>query len=351
MRARMTAAEMPVDTRLTSRRRRFCKPVIPTKVQCAETAYSARVRRRLVLAVSASLAVAILRPATAPAEALPVEEVAPGAYLYRAPHEEATADNLGAIGNLGFIVGADAVAVIDTGGSRRAGDRLHEAIRAVTDRPVRFVVNTHVHPDHILGNAAFADDRPEFVGHRNLARAMAARGGHYLRRLREEIGPAAEGTTLIPPSRDVTDRLEIDLGERRLLLTAHRAAHTDTDLSVFDVASGVLWAGDLLFVDRIPVVDGSLKGWLRETDALRESDASLLVPGHGPPVRPDGAAPDAQRRYLRGLLTEVRDLIADGGTMEQAVETVGRGERGHWRLFDAYHPRNVVTAYAELEWE
>ncbi|MDH3229552.1 MAG: quinoprotein relay system zinc metallohydrolase 2 [Alphaproteobacteria bacterium] len=284
-------------------------------------------------------------------EALPVTEVAPGVYVAAGVHEEASADNLGAIGNVGFIVGGEAVAVIDTGGSARAGQQLRQAVRAVTRLPIRFVVNTHVHPDHIMGNSAFVGDAPQFIGHRNLTRAIAARGEHYLRRLRDELGPAAEGTRLIPPTRTVDGMAEIDLGGRVLRLTAYPAAHTDTDLSVLDVATSVLWTGDLLFIERIPVVDGSLRGWLAVSGDLRGTEAVLLVPGHGPPTAEGDAAFDAQERYLRRLLTEIRALIAQGGSMEQAVETVGVSERNRWVLFDAYHARNVVTAYVEIEWE
>lgn len=350
------------------RQERTLKNALPTKVQCCDRGRAGpSPADRLVVSDTPSapagnrwgrLAVALalltagsLAAGPADAEPLPVRQVAPGVYLFVAPHEEATPDNLGAIGNLGFVVGEESVAVIDTGGCARAGQRLRETVRSVTGLPVRFVINTHVHPDHIFGNAAFAGDSPQFIGHRNLPRAMAERGGHYLQRLQDEMGTVADGTEVIPPTQTVDDMVEIDLGGRVLRLAAHRPAHTDSDLTVFDPASGVLWAGDLLFVDRIPVVDGSLKGWLAELAALRDAGASLIIPGHGGPVAPDDPALDDIQRYLGTLLREIRTLIAKGGTMEQAVRTVGLSERGRWKLFDAYHPRNVVTAYAELEWE
>jgi glyoxylase-like metal-dependent hydrolase (beta-lactamase superfamily II) len=136
-----------------------------------------------------------------------------------------------------------------------------------------------------------------------------------------------------------------------LQLQAHRTAHTDNDLSVFDMATNTLLASDLLFIDRIPVIDGSLNGWLAVLDDLRRLRADRVVPGHGPASAPWPAALDAEERYLRTLQTDIRALIADGATMEQAVETAGRDEKTAWLLFDEYHARNVVTAFAELEWE
>ncbi len=153
------------------------------------------------------------------------------------------------------------------------------------------------------------------------------------------------------PSLTVENTLEIDLGNRTLRLEAHPTAHTDNDLSVFDERTGTLWLSDLLFMERTPAVDGSLKGWLAVTEELRGRQAERVVPGHGPAVADWPAALDDQARYLRTLLEGIRAVIAEGGTIEQAVAEVGRSEADKWLLFQAYHPRNVVTGFTELEWE
>jgi quinoprotein relay system zinc metallohydrolase 2 len=304
-------------------------------------------KRALTLLAFAALA----GPGTLWAEPLPVEQVAPGTFLHRGVHELATPANLGGIANIGFVVGEAAVAVIDSGGTAAQGRALRQAIRRVTDLPIRYVVNTHVHPDHVLGNSAFLADRPTFVGHAKLPRAMAARGPYYLDGLKATLGAAAEGTELVPPTLLVERELELDLGQRVLRLAAHPTAHTDNDLTVYDPRSGTLWLGDLLFVDHTPVVDGSLKGWLGVLAELRAARIGLAIPGHGPESRDWPAALDPQESYLNGLLTEIRAVIAQGGTIEQAVAGVGWSGRANWRLFDDYHPRNIVTSFTELEWE
>jgi quinoprotein relay system zinc metallohydrolase 2 len=280
-----------------------------------------------------------------------MREVASGVYVHQGEHGEATLDNHGGIANIGFIVGGEAVAVIDSGGSAQQGRRLREAVRRVTDLPIRFVINTHVHPDHVFGNVAFRPDDPDFVGHAKLPRAVTARAGYYLKGLKERLGPTAEGTEVVPPDLLVEDQMDLDLGGRVLRLTAHRTAHTDNDLSVRDTATGTLFAGDLLFMDRLPVVDGSLKGWLNVIAELRVVEAQRVVPGHGPAAADWPEALDAQERYLCLLLEEIRVVIRDDGTIDQAVVSVGRSEREAWLLFDDYNPRNVVTAFTELEWE
>lgn len=282
---------------------------------------------------------------------LATTEVAPGIHVSQGVHAEATADNLGAIANCAFVMGTTGVAVIDTGGCALWGQRLREAIRSVTPLPVRYVINSHVHPDHVFGNSAFEGDGADFIGHAKLPAAMAARGQFYLDNLAETLGPLAEGTRIVPPTMTVADSRDVDLGDRMLRVRAHPTAHTDNDLSVFDTATATLFTGDLLFMTRIPALDGSLKGWLDALAALRETPAKRVVPGHGPAASPWPDALDDQERYLRTLLEDVRDILARGGSMEQAVDRAGGSERGRWLLFDDYHARNVVTAFAELEWE
>ena len=280
----------------------------------------------------------------------PVTEVAPGDFVRVGACAEATSANLDGIANIGFIVGRQSVAVIDPGGSLADGQRLRAAIRAITPLPIKFVIMTHDHPDHVFGAAAFAEDHPVFVGHWRLPAGIANRASYDHERLQQVLGEAATGHG-IAPSLLVQGAATLDLGGRVIDLQAHGPAHTDTDLTVFDRFTATLWAGDLLFVGRVPALDGSLTGWLKELGELRQVPASRAVPGHGPASVPWPAGSDAEQLYLSVLLHDVRAAIASGRDINETVSTAAAGERGKWALFDAYNGRNVTEAYRELQWE
>lgn len=278
-------------------------------------------------------------------------ELAPGVFAHQGETSLMTRENFGGIANLGAVVGDDSVAVIDTGGSLIQGKAFLAALREKTQKPVRYVINTHAHPDHVFGNGAFEGPGTVFVGHKNLPRALAARGAHYLASFREAMGDALDGVTIISPTMLVSDSSTLDLGGRSLVLQAWRTAHTDSDLTVLDPASGTLFAGDLLFLQHVPVVDGSLLGFLDVAEKLSTIKAERVVPGHGPLVAPWPKALDDERNYLTRLTADLRAAIKKGESVTDATKAAGASEQGKWRLFENYHARNATAGFAELEWE
>ncbi len=291
-------------------------------------------------------------PAFGNAGALPagLTQVAPGDFVRVGACAEATRENQDAIANTGFIVGRDAVAVIDPGGSLNDGKMLRAALRAVTDLPVRYVIMTHDHPDHVFGGAAYVPDHPIFVGHWRMPAGLASRVAFDHARLAALLGPAATGWP-IAPTMLVHGTATLDLGGRALTLQSYPAGHTDTDLTVFDWATATLWTGDLVFSQRVPALDGNLAGWISVIGELQRLPAIRAVPGHGPAVLPwpDGA--NNELRYLSVLRHDVRAAIAAGRDIPETVATAAAGERTKWALFDAYNGRNVTEAFRELQWE
>ena len=287
------------------------------------------------------------------AETLEVAEIAPGVFVHSGRQQLANAGNRGDIANIGFVVGADAVAVIDAGGSRDVGEALYAAIRSVTPLPIRWLILTHMHPDHTLGADGVPRGGATVIGHARLSRRARRTAPRAMsRRWSARAGRVwRSGSRIVLPDEGVTGTRTIDLGGRILRLEAHPTAHTDNDLTVLDEATGTWWMGDLVFDGHLPVVDGSALGWIGLLDALAKRPAEQIVPGHGRSALPwpEGAAPT--RAYLGALVAEVRAAIAAGESLADAGGRLGAGLRGEWLLFDAFNGRNATTVYRELEWE
>jgi len=278
-----------------------------------------------------------------------IVQVAAGVYVR--PGHAAVVFEADEIANIGFLVGDRCVAVVDTGGSLAEGRALDCAIRDVTNLAVCYVINTHVHPDHLLGNLAFQRPGVEFLGHAKLPRALALRGDIYLERASAYEGRALDESIFVFPDRTVTGTVQLDIGDRVLTVRAHKTAHTDHDISVVDEKTKIAFLGDLLFLEHIPVIDGSINGWIHELQAMGGISLAYVVPGHGPTHAswPLAAGPTA--RYLADLRQNVGDWIGSGGDLASAQDNIGLARPEDWRLADRYHRRNVGAAYAELEWQ
>jgi quinoprotein relay system zinc metallohydrolase 2 len=312
------------------------------------------IRRSTRFAVAAVIVASVGGAVSArAAEPLPVSEVAPGVFVYQAPYQLLAPGNGGAIANVGFIVGESSVAVIDTGNSRQAGERLLAAVRAKTQLPIRYVVNTHMHPDHTLGDVAFRADGTQFVAHARFREALQARAPSYIDAAKRQMGDAFDESIgdIVFPDIEVKDRTTLDLGGRSIELEAEPKAHTDNDLTIFDETTGTWFTGDLLFIGHVPALDGSIEGWLTVMKRMASRGVARVVPGHGPASAswPDALAP--QQRYLDRLRGDVKALIDQGADLREASEKAGISERDGWALFDEFNARNAIEAYKELEWQ
>jgi len=281
-------------------------------------------------------------------------EVAPGIFVHQGKHLDIDESYQGDICNIGFIIGKDSVAVIDTGGSLLIGELLKKSIREKTSLPIKYVINTHVHLDHIYGNAAFNDPNTKFVGHSKLPKAMQFRKDFYetlnLRYLKIPLDKSIQ----IPPSILVQENESkiFDLGEREIKITAYPPAHTDNDVTITDIATGTLWTGDLLFIERTPVIDGDIHGFIDVLAQLISLDnINLVIPGHGTPTKNWKEAFKKNKNYFVTLRNDVRNAISEDQGLRKAIETVAKSESQKWELFDVQNARNINQVFPKLEWE
>lgn len=245
--------------------------------------------------------------------------IAPQVYAFVGRTEDFDTRNGGNIVNTAFIVGDDGVVVIDTGPSLRYGEQMRRAIAAVTDKPLRLVINTHHHPDHFLGNQAFAD-----VGIGALAEtrtAIGAEGNAFAENLYRMSGSWMKGTEVQVPTRSLAAG-KLAVASRQLRLIALEG-HTGADLAVYDEASGVLLAGDLVFNGRAPTTPhADIEHWLASLETLaaitREPGFRALLPGHGEPAK-DAAPIRETRAWLEWLRSRLREAAAAGLDMNEVL--------------------------------
>ncbi|MEE8254411.1 MAG: quinoprotein relay system zinc metallohydrolase 2 [Nitrosomonadaceae bacterium] len=280
-----------------------------------------------------------------------LSQVADGIYLHSGVHVAFTDPQHDDIANIGFIVGNDCIAVIDTGGSVTIGQELLLSIREISNLPICYVINTHVHFDHILGNLAFKNEDAQFVGHIKLIDAIEQSRDFFLEQSKNDLGPAPNRNSIVGPNLGVDKTMELDLGNRLLRLTAYQTAHSNTDLTVLDLKTNTLWTGDLIFKERIPALSGKLKGWLAVLETLQNEAIDLAIPGHGTSSNNWPETFAAEQAYLKVLLNDIRQAISKGQFLEDAVNFVGKDEKQEWLLHEQHHARNVTKAFTELEWE
>jgi quinoprotein relay system zinc metallohydrolase 2 len=283
-----------------------------------------------------------------------MEDLGNGIYVHHGEHLDIDEGYQGDICNVSFVVGEKGVAVIDTGGSLKVGQHLRDALKKVTDKPILYVINTHVHPDHIFGNAAFVEDKPKFIGHEKLEQAMFSRKEGYDKLNVRFLGADAKGTDIVAPTQVIKTQETLDLGDRQLKVTAHPNAHTNTDLTVEDSKTQTLFTGDLVFIERTPVIEGDIKGLIAEQETLKKLPFKQLVPGHGPTQKnnTDGVkAINNAQNYFNVLLADIRANIKAGKSMTDTMATAAASEKNKWLLFDIANRRNVNNIFPALEWE
>ena len=285
-------------------------------------------------------------------EPLGVVEVAPNVFVYEGAVALMTEANRGATANLGFIVGDDAVAVVDTGEAWRRGVR---SLRPSVPRPTypSAMSSTRICiPTISSGTQRSPPSTRRLSGRRVCRDALAERGDYYLEASKPLIGEAlASELRIIPPSLLVEDELTLDLGERQLLLRAWPTGHTNNDLTVLDEATGTLFAGDLVFVRPRTRARRQHPRLASQYRCTRRNTCRKGGAGHGPPSRSLARRYRRQRRYLSRSQRRYARLIAEGGRIEEAPAEVAQDERDALELFDEFHARNVTAAFAELEWE
>jgi glyoxylase-like metal-dependent hydrolase (beta-lactamase superfamily II) len=275
--------------------------------------------------------------------------VAAGVYAFIGDLGAASRDNRAEVGNGGFIVGDSGIVVVNTGGSYCHGRRMLEAAEHIGGRPVLLAIITQPLQEFVMGSAAFAERGIPVLAQQSAAAMIERRCHTCLRNLTDLLGTdAMSGTRVLRPQRTVEGSQAIDVGGRRLELWHFGWAQTPGDLVVLDPTSGVLFAGALVSIGRVPDVhDADLDGWQRALTALQVLPFERLVPGYGPVGSRSDLAPVGA--YLHALRDRVAALLADGASLGEAIGAAPLPAYATWSLYDSLHRRNVQQVYLQLE--
>lgn len=240
-------------------------------------------KKKTVLIINA-LAVLLVQSIMAQTPKAELKKITESVYAYTGV-PAGTPGNIFSV-NSGIVIGNDAVLVVDTLTSAKEAEVFAADIRRITDKPVRYVVNTHYHLDHVLGNSVFADMGARIISHVKCRDAVLSGGDKILE------NPAAfgltadfwEGTRTVAPDTAFERGMILDLGGITVkLIHTGFASHSDGSIIVHIPSQDVLFTGDILFTDFHPYIgDGDLPEWEKNLDFIHEMNITYIIPGHGP---------------------------------------------------------------------
>ena len=281
-----------------------------------------------------------------------VKEISPGFFVHFGQQEDSNLKNKGDIANIGFIIGKDSIAVVDTGGSPRIGEKLLKQIKQVSNLPISHVFITHSHPDHFFGTEAFLVEDIKIIGHEKLERSLISNFEFY-KNLQSNLikHESFRNARLVLPNETVKtgEKKTYDLGNREIEVKAWKSGHTDNDLSVFDKTTGFFWSENI-FIDRIPTIRASILGWKSNLEEILKMDIKKIVPGHGMIAGKEKAI-TPMLNYFNRLIDEVRIFHKTNKTLKDAQENIAKENLEGWLLFQPYHAANITKTFTELEWE
>lgn len=280
------------------------------------------------------------------------QAVGENVYALIGPTDPRTSDNHALNANFGFIVTPKGVILIDSGATRQGAVILETAVKSVTDLPVRWVINTGSQDHRWLGNGYFADQGATIIA---LARTVTTQGefaesqtASLTRILGEERG-ATRPVHAKPALAD--DLNQLDLGGYPVQLIYFADAHFPGDTVVWLPEAGILFSGDLIYVDRmlgvLPV--SRVESWGAAFEDALALQPRVIVPGHGQVTDVDGARRDTGA-YLQWLLSEVGQAVEDWEPLQEVIDRLASAPQfSHLQHFDSWHRTNISRTFVELE--
>lgn len=281
------------------------------------------------------------------------QRVADKVYAYIGDTEGRTAENEGLNANIGLVVTDAGAVLIDSGPTYAVARKIEAAARAVTPQPIRWVINTGDQDHRWLGNGYFKEKGAEIIAHRDAEADMKARSGEHMEGLARVLKERLVGTVATLPTRWLTEAdTRLELGGTVFELKHRGGGHTPGDTLVWLPQTGVLFSGDVVYVDRIlglhPV--SRTKTWLASFDVIDQLKPALIVPGHGR-VTDLATAQKETRDLLRALRAHMKKAVDDGLDIGAAVKSFDAKPFMGLKHAEVWLPQLANQTYLEIERE
>lgn len=294
---------------------------------------------------------ALLISGAAQAGVLEVQQVTDGVYALVGPNVQRSPENLANNATFGVVVTSDGVVLVDPGGSWKGAEAIDAEIRAITDQPVRFVINTGGQDHRWLGNGYWKSRGATIIASSAAVTDQTDRGSLQFTALENFLGAELAGTE--PVAADVTfdEDYAFELGGLGFEIHFRGAAHTPGDSFVWVADKRTVFTGDIVYVERILGVgpQSTSSTWVEVFEAIAALEPEHLVPGHGHATTLERATSDTYD-YLVNLRTRMGEHIDEGGDIIGSVE-VDQSAFAHLEQFEALARRNAQQVFEEMEWE
>jgi len=313
-----------------------------------------------ILRAFSGLAATLLAMAFVPAlhaqEAIKLSPIQVGehSWYFQGEAGAASAANKGFMSNAGFVITDDQVVIFDTLGTPALAEGMIQAIHDLTDKPIKLVVVSHYHADHIYGLQAFKALGADVWAHKRSAIYLASDvAKKRLAQRQEELFPwVNEDTHLVPPDRTLEGDQAFERGGVRFRLIDAHGSHAPDDMMMLIENDGVLFSGDLFFDGRVPFVgDANTRHWLKALDSMLDSHPKVVVPGHGHASKTPQNGITLTRDYLIDLRQKMGDAVAELTDFDTAYDAADWSRWAALPAFKAANRLNAYNVYIQMEQE
>ena len=269
-------------------------------------------------------------------------------YCYFGSPEVMDKHNNGNMSNSCFVNMGSSYLVVDSGPTYQYAQQAYKKMQQISNLPVSYVVNTHIHDDHWLGNGYYKEIGATIIGSSAFKTLPKLDKTRMQKRISKE---AYQKTTQVFPTIFVESTKILDINGKKVhIIAINHKAHTNSDLLVYIPSQKLLFAGDLVFNGRLPSMrDGNINGWIKALEKIKKMDVKYIIGGHGTLVSKKSV--DFTYNYLTTLKNQVANLLEEGVDIGEAVDKVIMSKYKNVPFYNSMHRQNVEHVYRTLEWE